>query len=176
MTTRNIQAAVILQKAICNGSRGSHQNSVDGAYVGTHTPITVGKYYKTKEKNGQMINCLAFALMWRQFATHLCPKCRFSLAEIQQNWRIVRCVQVQILQFTVHCQIEMNTKHLLGRRITKASKIGIRFHEEMAHISIVVSPCIAFETSGSWEKFRVHKWRASEEPHFGVMWYFSPFG
>lgn len=41
-----MHAAVILQKAICNGSRGSHQNSVDGGYVGTSTPITVGKYCK----------------------------------------------------------------------------------------------------------------------------------
>lgn len=47
MTTKtisSIQAADILQKAICSGSLGSHQNSVDGGYVGTKTPITVGKY------------------------------------------------------------------------------------------------------------------------------------
>lgn len=43
-TIKNRQAADILQKAICNGSLGSHQNSVYGGYVGTKRPITVGKY------------------------------------------------------------------------------------------------------------------------------------
>lgn len=30
ITIKNIHAADMLQNAICNGSRGSHQNSVDG--------------------------------------------------------------------------------------------------------------------------------------------------
>lgn len=45
-----MDVAAILQKAICNGSLGSHQNSVDGGYVGTRTPITVGKYWNTNRK------------------------------------------------------------------------------------------------------------------------------
>lgn len=48
ITISSIHATDMLQKAICSGSRGSHQNSVDGGYVGISTPITVGKYYETK--------------------------------------------------------------------------------------------------------------------------------
>lgn len=49
MTIRARHAADMLQNAICSGSRGSHQNSVDGGYVGIIMPITVGKYY-SKQK------------------------------------------------------------------------------------------------------------------------------
>lgn len=52
-----MHAADILQNAICNGSRGSHQNSVDGGYVGTKTPITVGKYCKNKIKLSFLCRC-----------------------------------------------------------------------------------------------------------------------
>lgn len=43
-TIKKKHATDMLQNAICRGSFGSHQNSVVGGYVGTKTPITVGRY------------------------------------------------------------------------------------------------------------------------------------
>lgn len=56
ITIKNMHVADILQNAICNGSRGSHQNSVEGGYVGTKTPITVGKYWKIFKQRKSISN------------------------------------------------------------------------------------------------------------------------
>lgn len=54
--------------------------------------------------------------------TNLCPKGRFSLSEVQQNRRIVRCVQIQIFQFTISSPIEMDAQNLLWRWIADCEK------------------------------------------------------
>lgn len=92
MTTITIKKrhdAVILQNAIWRGSLGSHQNSVDGGYVGTRTPITVGRYCKKWKK---------IVLFWHNcslmLTPYLCPECWLGLPKIEQNRWIVRCIQI----------------------------------------------------------------------------------
>lgn len=75
MTTTTIKKrheAVMLQNAICNGSRGSHQNSVDGGYVGISTPITVGKYCKcTNKRRWKKIDDMCVCVVWQGNKLHM---------------------------------------------------------------------------------------------------------
>jgi hypothetical protein len=118
------------------------------------------------------------------------------LIVVQHDARVVRCVDVEVIEMAWLGHVKVHTKNLLVRGVAGklliingkellrslcfdspiSGKERIRSHEEMTHIPVAVSPSCVLQSIFPREKFVVHKRSSSQKIVFSVMGHSSPIG